>query len=399
MSNVKRVFTWEFTRNLKNPTFLVLTILMPVLMLAGALVGGLASYLAVSEEYRVAVIDETGALYSTLEEVLVDTPVELSLFPQERLEQLVQEVTEGEYSGYIHFTSAALEEGVIGYYVKDAKERNPFLQEGVREAVRTYRFQNMGLDTEQIQAATGPVALQNRTLAGEEASLADSLIPLGISMALIFSIIFTGQVLMLGVLKEKRNRIVEILLSSISSWELLLGKLAAFVSLGLLQITFWVGIGLTIAVFFVDFSQLSISFSELFTSLLFFLSGYILLASLYAVLGATMKDAESGSQLQGLVVLVPLLPVVLSGAIFISPNALWVRLFSFCPPFIPVTMLIRNAATSLPWWEIAASLTVLVLSTALFLYLGARIFDRSILLFERTLSFKEIGRMMKKNYS
>ena len=399
MNNVMKVFTWEFKKNIKNPTFLALTILMPVLLLIGALVGGLASYLAVSEEYRVAVIDETGAFYPGLEAALADSPVELALIPQERREQLAQEVTEGKYSGYIHFTANTLDEGIIGFYVKDAKERNPFLQEGVRSAVSTHRFQNMGLDTEQIQAVTSPVVLQNRTLAGEETSFLDSMIPLGISMALIFSIIFTGQVLMLGVLKEKRNRIVEILLSSISSWELLLGKLAAFVSLGLLQISFWIGIGLTIAAFFIDFSRISISFGEFITSLLFFLSGYILLASMYAVLGATMKDAESGSQLQGLVVMVPLLPVVLSGAIFIAPNALWVRLFSFCPPFIPVTMLIRNAATSLPWWEIAASLTVLVLSTAFFLYLGARIFERSLLQFERNQSFKEMGRMMKKKYS
>ncbi|NLY38063.1 MAG: ABC transporter permease, partial [Firmicutes bacterium] len=113
---------------------------------------------------------------------------------------------------------------------------------------------------------------------------------------------------------------------------------------------------------------------------------------------ATMKDAEGGSQAQGLVVLVPMIPLFATSAIIISPNALWVRIMSFIPPFTPVTMLLRLAYTTPPWWEIAAALVILFLAVIFCLRLGARIFSRGLLQFDRLLSFKEIGRMLRKDY-
>ncbi|HHX87480.1 MAG TPA: ABC transporter permease [Firmicutes bacterium] len=272
------------------------------------------------------------------------------------------------------------------------------ISEGVKSAVTLYRLNTMGLNPDQVQQAIAPVMLQNRALTGEEGSLYDFLIPFIFGIILMFSAMFSGQVLMYGVIKEKRNRIVEILLSSISSLDLLLGKIIGFGALGLLQIVIWITVGLIVAKRFLDLEQLSLSFADLITPLLFFFGGYLLFSSLYAALGATMKDAEGGSQMQGMVILVPMVPLFASSAILMAPNAFWVRLFSFLPPFIPVTMLIRVSATTLPWWEVAASFVMLIISVAFVIYLGARIFSRGILQFERTLSLKEIGKMLKKGY-
>ena len=131
---------------------------------------------------------------------------------------------------------------------------------------------------------------------------------------------------------------------------------------------------------------------------LFFVGGYVMFAALFAAMGATMKDAEGGSQTQGMVLRIPMIPMFASGSILLSPNATWVRVFSYIPIFTPTTMLMRIAATTLPWWEIAATFAVLMLGVAFFIYLGARIFSRGLLQFERTISFKEIGKMMRKNY-
>lgn len=64
-----------------------------------------------------------------------------------------------------------------------------------------------------------------------------------------------------------------------------------------------------------------------------------------------------------------------------------------------MTVLLRMAATTLPWWELAGSFAALVLSVAVFIVIGARIFDRGILQFDRTLSFKDLRRMLRKDYS
>ena len=111
-----------------------------------------------------------------------------------------------------------------------------------------------------------------------------------------------------------------------------------------------------------------------------------------------MKDAEGGSQLQGMVVIIPMIPMFMSSAILMSPNATWVRIFSYIPIFTPTTMLMRIAATTVPWWELAFTFTLVVLGVAFFIYMGARIFSRGLLQFERSLPVKEIVKMMRKNY-
>lgn len=393
--NTWKVARWEFIKNLKNPAFLVLTFMIPVIMLASGFISYITTDSAARRAQNIAVIDETGDIFPLLEARLFGSPVKITRYKLEQREQLAQEVAGGRFNGYLYFSPDDLSRGVVCYYVKNIREQNTMvIAEGVKDAVTLYRLNTMGLNPDQVQQAIAPVTLQNRALTGEEGSLYDFLVPFIFGIILTFSAMFSGQVLMYGVIKEKRNRIVEILLSSISSLDLLLGKIIGFGALGLLQIVIWIAVGLIVAHRFLDLAQLSLGAADLIPPLLFFFGGYLLFSSLYAALGATMKDAEGGSQMQGMVVLVPMIPLFASSAILMAPNAPWVRLFSFLPPFIPVTMLIRVSATTLPWWEIAASFTMLLISVAFFIYLGARIFSRGILQFDRTLSFKEIGKML-----
>lgn len=202
---------------------------------------------------------------------------------------------------------------------------------------------------------------------------------------------------MYGVIKEKRNRIVEILLSSVSSLDLLTGKLLGFGLLGLMQIFLWAGIGLVVALRFFDLSGILPSVGDGLIYLFYFVFGYLLIASLFAALGATMKDAEGGGQVQGLVILIPMLPVFLAGPMVASPNALWARLLSHIPPFIPSTVLLRMAGTNLPTWEIFTTGAMLMASVVAFVYLSARIFQGGILRFERATTLAEATRMARGN--
>lgn len=402
MSTVKlhdtlKVARWEFKKNFKSPTFLVLTILIPIIMLAGGLIGYYTMHGAMNEAQQVAVIDETGDLFPLLENYLAATPVKLTLYPAQQQGDLADLVQEGRYNGYLHFNDASASSGNVLYYVKNTRDQNTIiLTEGIRSAVTQYRLQQAGLSTADIQLATSPVNIHTRSLAGEEGSIAEMLVPYAVVFILVLAAMFSGQVLMYGVIKEKRNRIVEILLSSISSLDLLAGKLVGFAALGLLQVSIWVTVGLVVASRFTDLSEVSPAASDLVPAILFFVGGYLLFASLFAAMGATMKDAEGGSQTQGLVIMVPMIPLFAGQAIIMMPNALWVRIISFIPPFIPVTVLLRMAATTLPWWELAGSFAVLVLSVAIFIVIGARIFDRGILQFDRTISFKDLRQMLKR---
>jgi ABC-2 type transport system permease protein len=170
----------------------------------------------------------------------------------------------------------------------------------------------------------------------------------------------------------------------------MVGKIVGYGALSLLQVTVWVSLGVVVAGRFIDLTQLGLTFTAFLPSLPFFLLGYLLVASLFAAVGAAMKEAEGGSQVYGLVVMIPMLPLFIVPVIMMNPDALWVRVLSHLPPFIPVTMLLRLAATRVAAWEMVTSLAVLACSVALFVHLGARIFKGGMLQYERELSLRDL---------
>lgn len=394
--NVMKVARWEFLKSVRTPTFIILTLIIPLIMLVTAGVSYLSAQTADSESVELAVLDHIGDFYDELTEH-VDRQQEVNLTiiryegPQEHLES---EVTAGDYDGFLVVDEEAVRTGDIPYFVSDIRDASPQVLSGLLSAsVTSYRLQQIGLEREQIDEATVPVTVRARPLDPDE-GIGSIIGPLVVAMILMFSALFSGQILMYGVLKEKRNRIVEILLSSISSVELLVGKMVGYGALGLTQIAVWVGAGALVAMRFMNLSQIAMGPGEIVIYCAYFLLGYALLASLFAAMGATMKDAEEGSQAQGLVILIPIVPIFVSGPIFMAPEALWVRVLSHIPPFIPATVLLRMASTQLPVWEIATTLIALITSVVLFVYAAARIFERGMLQFDRNISLKEIRRML-----
>ncbi len=397
--NVKRVFRWEFLKNLRSPLFVVTTLMIPLIMLLSVGISYYAGTRTTQAKLDVAVIDETGELFPYLESAFSSTSVTLSLSEPAQQERLAGQVEEGELSGYLIFTPENVQTGVIDYYVLSANDVNVgLLDRPVKTALTSYRLEKMGLTVEEIGLATAPMVLQPRSISGEGISIVGAIAPFVVSIILLIAVMTSGQVLMYGVLNEKRNRIVEILLSSVSAVDLLLGKILGLGLLGVLQIGIWMVVGLVAASRFIDLSQLGMTAGAILPMLLFLIGGYIMFAALFAAIGATMKSVEEGSQAQSTVVLIPMIPMFASSAIIMSPNALWVRICSHIPVFTPVMMLMRLSVTTVPAWEIATTFAALMLGLVFFVIFGARIFSRGLLQFDRTLSFREIERMMRKDY-
>ena len=392
--NALKVARWEFTKHVKSPLFIVLTFLIPAIMVVVGGVGFLAESMGQERQVRVLVVDEAD-VWGSLSPHMVAGPAEFSLFEGSR-EEAEDRLLQGDYEGYAVIDHDGLRRGHVSFYVEDIRRANSTaVRRALEGPVTTYRLSEMGLDDDQIQAAAQGFSLEIRSLDLEEPPIARLVAPLAASMILIMSTVLSGQILMYGVLKEKRNRIVEILLSSISSLELMVGKIVGFGLLSLLQVAVWVAAGLVVAGRFLPLSDLPGALVDLVPSLVFFLLGYLLLASLFAVMGATMKDAEGGSQAQGIVVLIPMIPMFLIGIIMINPDLWWIRAMSHIPPFIPMTMLVRLAAGPVAAWEIATSIGALLLSVAFFVFVGARVFQGAILQYDRSLGFRDLRQLFK----
>ncbi len=404
LTNVFKVARWEFIKHIKSPLFLVLTFLLPLIMGVVMGVSFLIEQIARQEEVNVAVADRTGTFFPYLEAHREGTPV--TLYPVHGDPGLFEAVLqEGTYNGILLVDQEGLERGSLLMYVEDARGLDMIilrgitaspLKEVVTGAVSSYRLEVMGLDPREIEAATADVDLKTRTLSGDEPDMIAFLIPLAAGMALIFTVIFSGQMLLYGVIKEKRNRVVEILLSSISSLELLMGKIAGFGALTLCQLGIWLGAGLIGMLFLVDFRALDLNTGQVLFPILFFVLGFLMLSSIFAAVGATMKEAEGGSQVQGLIVLIPMVPLFLLTPMMMNPNAAWAKIISHIPPFTPTAVLLRMGMTTLPAWEMASTLAVLVLSTALFVYLGAKIFEGTILQYSRAAGWEDLKTLFSR---
>ncbi len=400
LTGILTVARWEFIHTVKSPTFLILTIVVPLIMLLGGGLSMITQRAVETEPFRLMVIDETGDFLPIVEREVEKSsaPIEVSAAPSS-LERSEAEgrLRSGEIDGLIMVDRATLRERNLTIYTRERGEaRSSTIAGPLTHSVTVYRLHEMGIDEGAIDSITTPISVRPRAIdgGGGDGWVMEMMLPAIVGMLLIFSSVFSGQMMMFGVIKEKRNRIVEILLSSVSSVELLAGKLVGFGLLGLLQIGLWVTVGIVTANRVFDLSALSTSPADIMIYVLYFVLGYLLLASMFAALGATMKDAEGGGQVQGLVVLVPMIPVFLAGALMTSPNAMWARILSHVPPFIPSTVLLRMAGTDLPTWEIVSTSTMLFLSVIGFAYLSARIFEGGILRFERATSLKEAARMV-----
>lgn len=397
LHNVVKVARWEFWKNIRTPTFLLLTFLIPLLMVVVAGASYWVGERVHSEAMTIAVMDETDDFYEHLSNQFMGTPITLQrhLGSQEEIEEGLRA---GEFSAFIVVDEEALMDGRIPLYVSDGRDvATATLRTPLTRAVTSYRLDALGLDAGQIVAATSAVSLERHSIEGEEEHVSAMIMPVIVAMTLIFASIFSGQILMYGIIKEKRNRVVEILLSSVSAAELLWGKVMGFGLLGLVQISVWVGTALLAISRFVDIEGFSLPLGDAIIYLLYFLFGYLLLASLFAAMGATMKDAEGGSQAQGLVVLIPMAPMFFASLFFMQPNALILRILSHVPPFNLTAVLLRMAATRLPSWEIATTLTALFLSSLLFMRLGARIFRGGLLEFDRTIGLRDLKRMLSRS--
>jgi ABC-2 type transport system permease protein len=408
---VKIVMLWEIRKNIRSPGFLIMTVLIPLLMLAAAALPFITQGQDPANQTKdVAVLDltENGQLGERFSDVEAND-TRFVLF-QGTEDELRESVAGGEYDGGLLFRNDFFSDETVIMFLQDmglqSRARNlvgSFVnaqmldvkldQLGLAEAEKEYLYSAPALEIIPAEGSEGRDEADEPSSAFP-AEVADMVMPLILGVLLLVSLMVLGQVMMYGVIKEKKNRIVEVLLSSLTAQELMTGKLLSFGLLSMVQITVWVTAGLWAASRFLDVRLvLQGRVSVYLPMFAYFILGYLLISSLFAAMGAIMKDAESGSQVQGMVVLIPMMPIFLATPIIMAPNALWVRIVSFIPIFTPGMMLLRIGMVDLPAWEVAGTVGLLAIAVVWFTRIAARIFEGSILQFDTAASMRQVLRM------
>lgn len=237
--------------------------------------------------------------------------------------------------------------------------------------------------------ATGSVSTEDA-----QAALRRSWFAYGFFFLLFFSILSTSAYLLQGMAEEKENRVMEMVLSSVTPTELMFGKLAGLGAAGLLQLAIWVVMGVTGILAFAV--QIVLEPGLFFFCLLFFLLGYVLYGSLMLGFGSLGTNFRESQQMASIWSFVAVSPLVIMFALFETPHAPLARVFSFIPFTAPTTMMFRYTIDpkGTPALDIAAAVVILAASTFLAIKVSARLYRAGLLLYGKRPGVREIWRWL-----
>ncbi|MBN2067893.1 MAG: ABC transporter permease [Candidatus Diapherotrites archaeon] len=222
--------------------------------------------------------------------------------------------------------------------------------------------------------------------------------PSTIAMVFSLAIFLSANFLLQGIAEEKENRIMEVLLSSISFRELLMGKIAGLAFLGLIQFASWVMSGTIVIVLLAPeilakAMEKFVAVETVLLYLVFFFLGYILYASILAAIGALTETRGEAQQIGSLMTVFALVPAV--STMFISEQTLPVSgALTLFPPTAPITAMIRIFLRNLPMAEALTSIAILILTIIAVIIMTSRIFRAEVLMYGKRFSPKELLRIM-----
>jgi ABC-2 type transport system permease protein len=198
------------------------------------------------------------------------------------------------------------------------------------------------------------------------------------------------------VVEEKENRTMEILATSVSPWQIMIGKIAALICVGWTQVFIWSAFPLLLIVLVqlnTPFLQnVQIDWGLIGLIVVTAVPTFVLISSLMATIGATITEAREGQQVMTLVTLPVMAPLMLLSVIIANPNGLIATIMSFFPLTAGLTLLMRVGYGTVPSWQMALSISIQVLSAVGALWLAGRVFRLGMLRYGRRMGWKDVFR-------
>lgn len=404
MNKTFLIFKHEFLLTIKRAGYLILTLIVPLLALLAVGIAQLITSLSQSPETEIipiGYVDELG---------LVDEEVDKGFarfIPYASKEHANQDLSSYQISTYILIPDDYLSAGTIQWFTL---EKENTTSPAIVALIKTFLSENLLRDKvspEVLTLVVSPLNLKvtRVTSQGEEAleqkSFFNVLIPGVFSLLLSLALMFGAIALVSSLGEEKESRLIEVLFSSVSVRQLLLGKLLALGLAGLLQVMIWLISApllllLASSLFGGLLSEIEIPNSFLLLGLLYFVLGYLLFAVLSIGVGAITPTAREGGQLSMIYVMLGFVPLWFSTLLFAFPNGTFSVILTLFPATAPVQNMLRLGVTDIPLWQILLSIGLLVLSIVLGFYFSIKIFRIYMLTHGKRPGLKTIMQHIKK---
>ncbi|PHQ56847.1 MAG: ABC transporter permease [Lutibacter sp.] len=436
MDKLKLIIKREFLAKVKNKSFIILTILSPLLMV------GLFSLIIFlneknSEEVRnVAFVDESHQLASIFTDSESTKYINLTELGLDEAKLKTKEL----YYGLLYIQKndslKNLSKGIT-FFSEDTPSLNLLRDiEGMLEKeIRDLKITQLDVDIEKIKATETAVEITTENFLGEKSSKIGSILRMvvggGFGYLIFMFIIIYGTSVMRSVIEEKTSRIIEVIISSVKPFQLMLGKIIGNALAGVLQFVIWmISLGFlmfAITSFFgVEIASSSSSMAQMnpeilqqaqdtsindlqlvlqeiknlpiltmfFSFIIYFLGGYLIYSSIYAAIGAAV-DSETDTQQFMMPVLMPLIIAIYVGfSVIENPHGPIALGFSLFPLTSPIVMLMR-IPFGVPWWQIVTSMLLLIITFIAIVWFAAKIYRVGILMYGKKPTYKELYKWLK----
>ncbi len=435
MDKVWAVIRREFTSRVRSRAFVVSTILGPLLMGALFLMPILLEKRQTAPKH-VVVLDAAGGGFGRqvaerLRLEMRDTVTHT--LPRYRVEYVetvgrVNEVRDSLVAltglrkagpegldGVLVLTDSTISAGQMRYYGANVGSPNDMsaLRATVRPLVMGARLERAGVDPAVVTAAQGNVELTTERvtqgkLTGQSGS-ASFLLAYVMSFMLYLALLLYGMQVMSSVVEEKSSRIVEVLISSLTPFQLLLGKVIGVASVALVQLGIWAGTAMVLTTYRLqvagafgaspksvsDLPIPTVSPMMLVVFLGFFVLGFFFYSAMYAAVGSMCNSHQEAQQSQTPVTLFVAAGLMLMFSLLSEPNGTMAHALSLVPFFAPFVTPVRYSLSPLPWTELLTSVLAMVAGLIVVVWIAARIYRVGILSYGKKPKLSEVARWVR----
>jgi ABC-2 type transport system permease protein len=305
--------------------------------------------------------------------------------------QLVQK---GVVDGFLLFDEASMDKRNILYYVKGTGNMTAFrtLENVISAIIMEHHAKKLNITAEHIRSIMKETRIKMIRIGSEDTEMIEKyLAGIILVMMLFFAIFNSGGSFMRGISEEKNNRVIEILISSVTPGELMTGKILGLGCVGLTQIFIW---GLLGAVF----GGHALNFLSPFLLVCFavyFIFGFLMYAGVFSVVGSVLSSEQDIQPVQAVLSMIGILPVALAILVLQDPDSLLVAVLSYVPLLTPTLMILRMVISMPSIIQIVSTMTVLFFSLIVTLHLASKIFHVALLMHGKKPSYREIMKWIR----
>ncbi|MEW6511461.1 MAG: ABC transporter permease [Bacteroidota bacterium] len=409
------VAKWEYLEKVKSKAFLIGLFLTPVIMVAMGVIPGLLASREDTETKVIGVIDPTGELAVPLSKAMQDKyrlsngepnylirllRVGRGIDAQEAVSEASRLAANDEIEGFCLISTGPDPDSVVEYRSKAVGDFRigMRLEETIRSILQERKAIARGIDPAMMRDLSVKLDVKmiklSKTGETEDAGFERVFLSAYVFLMMLFLLIVTsGQLLVRSILEEKSNRIVEVLVSSVSPTELMAGKVLGLSALGFTQIGFWTLIGVAASL---NFGITLIAIDHALLLIMYFVLGYLFYAAVFIGAGSPLSTEQEAQQVTSYLVILLVIPIVLAMPAMKDPEAVWLKVLSFVPFLTPTMMALRIPIQTPAAWEIAATVLLMIASIYGAMVAAGRIFRIGILSTGKSPKLAEILRWAKE---